>query len=91
MKTILTLSTLAALALSVSACERPAPPPSEPAAEVAMEAPVAETPDVIPAEETAANTSSATDTPPPADDSALPANKRSHEESVQPDSETLFY
>lgn len=73
-------------AVAVTACDDPRP--AEP--EVMMDAPIEEP--VAPSiEEVEAPVAapSALDTPP--DNSALPTDERSSEESVRPDSETLFY
>ena len=79
---ILALST----AFGVAACDDPNDYDSE-VAEAPMEAPVAPV-----AEEAAvpAAAPSAVDTP-PVDSTTLPPEKRSSEESVKPESETLFY
>lgn len=79
---ILTLST----ALGVAACEDPNAYDPE-VAEAPMESPVA------PAAEdfgVPVAAPSAVDAP-PADSTTMPAEKRSSAESVQPESETLFY
>ena len=79
---ILALST----AFGVAACNDPNANDSE-TVEAPMDVPVAP-----PADEAGAPVAapSAVDTP-PADSTTLPAEKRSSEESVQPESETLFY
>ncbi len=81
---------IATLALStafgLAACDDPNAYDAE-TAEVPMDAPMA------PAAEDAgvpATAPSAADTP-PLDSTTLPAEKRSSEESVRPESETLFY
>jgi hypothetical protein len=73
-------------ALTVGACDDPQASNEPETADVTMEAPVAPAvEDVgVPVAEP-----SAVDTPPA--DSTLPAEKRSSEESVKPESETLFY
>lgn len=74
-------------ALTAAACDDPQQSNEPETADVAMEAPVA------PAAEDAAVPAaapSAIDTP-PADSTTLPPEKRSSEESVKPESETLFY
>jgi hypothetical protein len=79
---ILALST----AFGVAACDGPNSYDSEPA-EAPVEAqiaPAAEDAEVPVAEPNTTYT-------PPADTTTLPANKRSSEESVRPESETLFY
>ncbi len=79
---ILALST----AFGVVACDEPYPDNSE-VAGTPMEEPVA-----LPAEEAAAPVAEPGAAGAPAPDSTtLPAEKRSSEESVQPESETLFY
>jgi hypothetical protein len=79
---ILALST----AFGATACSEPNREGPE-GSEATMEAPIA-----LPAEDAASAVvdPSAVDTP-PADSTTLPAEKRSSEESVQPESETLFY
>ena len=79
---ILALST----ALGVAGCDDPNANDSE-IAEVPIEAPVAPTADDAGVPVAAP---SAVDAP-PADSTTLPPEKRSSEESVQPESETLFY
>ncbi|QQQ19409.1 hypothetical protein JIP62_04725 [Brevundimonas vitis] len=74
------LSSLAALA----ACDDPRPSQDVETYEPPMEAPVAP-----PVEETPPP--AVTPPPAPADNTALPPEARSSEESVQPESETLFY
>ena len=74
-------------ALTAAACDDPQESNEPETAETTMDAPVA------PAVEDAAvpvAEPSAVDTP-PADSTTLPAEKRSSEESVKPESETLFY
>lgn len=74
-------------AVSVAACDDPGGSNEPEYADTPVEAPVA------PAAEDAgapAAAPSAVDTP-PVDTSRLPPEKRSSEESVQPESETLFY
>lgn len=78
----------AAGALAVAACDDPNDAGDMETYEPPVEAPFA------PAVEDAAAPADATapaDQPPAPDPSTLPAEKRSSEESVQPDSETLFY
>ncbi|HEY0600782.1 hypothetical protein [Brevundimonas sp.] len=80
------LFTLVAMAgaVALTACDDPRPAEPE-----VLDAPMAEP--VAPSAETAQEpiaAPSATDTPP---NEAAPAEKRTSEESVQPDSETLFY
>ncbi len=74
-------------ALTAAACSDPQESNEPETAEVALEAPVS------PAAEDAgvpAAEPSAVDTP-PVDSTTLPPEKRSSEESVKPESETLFY
>lgn len=74
-------------ALTAAACDDPRESNAPETADVAMEAPVA------PAAEDAGvpvAEPSAVDTP-PADSTTVPPEKRSSEESVKPESETLFY
>lgn len=73
-------------ALAVAACDDPRPAHEDSLADRAAEQappPVAEDAGV-PAEAVAP-------TPPPTDSTTLPPEKRTSEESVQPESETLFY
>ena len=79
---ILTLST----AFGLAACDDPNAIDSE-IAEAPMEAPVAPAADDAGVPVAAP---SAVDAP-PADSTTMPPEKRSSEESVQPESETLFY
>lgn len=79
---ILALSTV----FGVAACDNPNANDAE-TAEVPMDAPI------VPAAEDAGlpvAAPGATDAP-PADSTTLPPEKQSSEESVRPDSETLFY
>lgn len=74
-------------ALTAAACDDPRESNEPETADVAMEAPVA------PAAEDAGvpvAEPGAVDTP-PADPTTVPPEKRSSEESVKPESETLFY
>lgn len=73
-------------ALGVAACDEPRSTDEE-FADAPMEAPVAPAAEEV-GEPVAAP--SAVDTPPP-DTTTLPAEKRTSEESVKPESETLFY
>ncbi len=68
--------------LALGACSDPAPEPEE-TYEPPVEAPVAP-----PVEETPAPTTTA---PPPTDSTTLPPESRTSEETVKPESETLFY
>jgi hypothetical protein len=73
-------------AFAVAACDDPRPAQEDSLADKAAEQappPVAEDAGV-PAEAVAP-------TPPPTDSTTLPPEKRSSEESVKPESETLFY
>lgn len=74
-------------ALTAAACDGPQESNEPETADVAMDAPVAPA-----AEDAAAPVAapSAVDTP-PTDSTTLPPEKRSSEESVKPESETLFY
>ncbi len=73
-------------AFGLAACDDPRNSDSD-AAEAPMDAPVA-----MPAEDAGAPvTEPAAIEAPPADSTSLPSEKRSSEESVQPESETLFY
>lgn len=84
MKRLMLLAGLAS-GLALAGCEEPAPPQTEmappPMAEV--EAPAAADQGVP-----AADTTAPTDAPPV---DTLPPEQRSSEQSVQPESETLFY
>ena len=82
MKRLAILVVLAGLPV-LAACDEPAPAPAEPAP-VSLEEPAAPA-----AEETSIPAAAETPAPPPS--TALPADKRSSAESVQPESETLFY
>lgn len=73
-------------AIALTACDDPRPAEPE-VMDPAMEEPVA--PSIEDAQAPVA-APDATDTP-PVDNSAAPAEKRTSEESVRPDSETLFY
>ena len=83
MKRLFVLVAMAA-AVALNACDDPRPAEPE-VQDMPMEEPVAPSAETV-QEPVAAP--SATDTPP---SDTLPAEKRSSEESVQPDSETLFY
>lgn len=85
MKRLLVLLALSAV-VAISACDDPNPAEPE-VGDVMMEEPVA--PSVADAAAPAADT--AAPTTPPLDSSALPSEKKTSEESVQPESETLFY
>ncbi|MFN4092296.1 MAG: hypothetical protein ACK4FG_05315 [Brevundimonas sp.] len=69
-------------ALALGACSDPAPEPEE-TLEPTMEQPIA------PVEEVAPPTT--TTTAPPTDSTTLPPESRTSEETVKPESETLFY
>lgn len=86
MKRLIALMALTG-ALSAAACDDPNGYEREEVADAPMEAPVAPAAEDV-AEPAAAP--SAVDTP-PVDSSTLPSEKRTSEESVQPESETLFY
>ncbi len=75
-------------AFAVAACDDPRPAEDEDLTQVPVEEPAAPA-----AEDAGAQTdATATQTPtPPTDSTAHPAEKRTSEESVQPESETLFY
>lgn len=83
MKRLAILVMLAGLPV-LAACDEPAPPPAEPAPMVVQEEPAAPA-----VEDVAAPAAAETHAPPPS--TTLPADKRSSAESVQPESETLFY
>lgn len=83
MKRLAVLMMLAGLP-ALAACEEPAPPPVEPAPVVQEEELAAPA-----VEEVATPAAAETHTPPPS--TALPPDQRSSAESVQPESETLFY
>lgn len=84
MKRLFTLVAIAS-AVALTACDDPRPAEPE-VMDPLMEEPVA--PSIEEIQEPVA-APSATDTPP--DNSRSPTDKRTSEESVQPDSETLFY
>jgi hypothetical protein len=86
MKRLMLLAALGAAGLAVAGCEEPATQQAE-TAPPPMEAPVA--PAAADAGVPAADVTAPTDAPPP--NSALPPENRSSEETVQPESETLFY
>jgi len=79
---ILALST----AVGVAACDDPSANDSE-TAEAPMDAPVAPAADEAGVPVAAPSAADA----PPVDSTTLPPEKRSSEESVKPESETLFY
>ncbi len=81
MNRLMLAATIGALS-ALAACSEPAPEPDE-TFEPTMEAPVAPMPEEAPAPETT--------TPPPVDSSTLPPESRTSEETVKPESETLFY
>jgi hypothetical protein len=87
MKRLLVLAA-ASGALAVAACDDPYASEDLETYQPPLEEPVAPA-----ADETAADAAATApaETSPPADQGALPADKRSSEESVQPESETLFY
>ena len=68
-------------ALALGACSDPAPEPEE-TLEPMVEAPIAPVEEVAPAPTTMA---------PPTDNTTLPPESRTSEETVKPESETLFY
>lgn len=84
MKRLIALVAIAG-AVALTACEDPRPAEPE-VLDAPMEEPVAPAAEDV---QTPAAAPSATDTPP--DNSTSPSGKRTSEESVQPDSETLFY
>lgn len=82
---LIALTALSAVA-AVSACDDPQPVDAD------MTAPPVETmPEAPAAEDAGVETAAPVPETPPVDPSALPADKRTSEESVQPESETLFY
>ena len=83
MKRLFALAAIAG-AVALSACDDPRPAEPE-VLDTPMEEPVAPAAEEVQAPVAAP---SATDTPP---SDTLPAEKRTSAESVQPDSETLFY
>jgi hypothetical protein len=87
MKRLLVLAA-ASGALAVAACDDPYASEDLETQQPPLEEPVA--PAVDDAAADAAATAPA-ETSPPVDQSAMPTDKRSSEESVQPESETLFY
>ncbi|CAN7228995.1 hypothetical protein [Brevundimonas sp. LjRoot202] len=84
MKRLFALAAIAS-AVALTACDDPRPAEPE-VLDMPMEEPVAPAVEEVQAPVAAP---SATDTPP--DNSAAPSEKRTSEESVRPDSETLFY
>ncbi|KPF82427.1 hypothetical protein IP78_03700 [Brevundimonas sp. AAP58] len=87
MKRLFLLLTASWSALALAGCDEPVPRDAGPALE--MEAPV--TPSAEDAAVPAAEVAAPTDPLPPLDNSQLPPANPSSEESVQPESETLFY
>lgn len=87
MKRLSVLLSAVLAATVLAACDDP-----EPVETQTVEAP-APYPEATAAEDAAVEAAapSATDTPPAVDQGTLPADKRSSEETVQPESETLFY
>ena len=85
MKRFIVVAAMGAAVLSVAGCEEPARQQAE-TAPPPMEEPVA--PAAADQGVPAADTTAATDTPP---NTALPPENRSSEQTVQPESETLFY
>ena len=85
MKYLMLLTALSAAGVALAGCEEPAPQQAE-VAPPPMEAPVA--PAATDAGVPAADTTASTDAPPT---STLPPENRSSEETVKPESETLFY
>lgn len=71
-------------AFAVAACDDPRPSNEDSLADQAAEQPVAPVEEPVP--EVVAPTP-----PPPVDSSAIPPEQRTSEQSVQPESETLFY
>ena len=84
MKRLFALAAIAS-AVALTACDDPRPAEPE-VLDMPMEEPVAPAVEEVQAPVAAP---SAPDTPP--DNSAAPSEKRTSEESVRPDSETLFY
>lgn len=82
MKRLLVLLALSGVVM-VSACEDPRP--AEPEVADAMMEPVA------PSIDAAAAPVAEPSAPPPLESSTLPSEKKTSEQSVQPESETLFY
>ncbi len=85
MKRLVLLAALGAAGLAVAGCEDPASQQAE-TAPPQIEAPVA--PAATDQGVAAADTTAPTDVPPT---STLPPEQRSSEETVKPESETLFY
>lgn len=86
MKRLIALMTLTG-ALSVAACDSPGGSDEPEFADTTIETPVAPNAEDVGAPVVEPG---AVDTP-PADTTRLPPEKRSSEQSVQPESETLFY
>jgi hypothetical protein len=86
MKRLFALAALAG-AFTVAACDNSSSYEDEDQ-DMAVEAPIAPSPEdaAVPTDATAPTTP-----PPPTDSTTLPAEKKTSEESVQPESETLFY
>ncbi|GAA0654378.1 hypothetical protein [Brevundimonas lenta] len=87
MKRIVALLALTG-AFAVAACDDPRPVEDDMSTEMTVETPVAPAAEDagVPADATAPTTP-----PPPTDSTTMPSEKRTSEESVQPESETLFY
>lgn len=81
MKRLMLAATIGALS-ALAACSDPAPEAEAPV-EQPMEAPVAPMPEELPP--------TSTTPPPPVDSTTLPPESRTSEETVKPESETLFY
>lgn len=86
MKRLIALFALTS-AVNLAACDDPRPAEPE-VADMPLEEPVAPS---IGEVEAPVAAPSAVDAPPAADNSTLPPEQRSSEESVKPESETLFY
>ena len=91
MKRLMTILAATATASALAACEPPArEDPMPEVAEAPVEPPVVEDADA--AADSATPAAATTDTHgAPVDNTTLPADKRTSEESVQSDSETLFF
>lgn len=89
MKRLMTILAATAAATALAGCEPPSyQDDTVEVSEVLLEEPVAE---AVAAEDSAEPVVATDASAPPVDNSVLPADKRSSEESVQPESETLFF
>lgn len=86
MKPVFAVASILFAAAALTACDDPAPVETD-----MVEAPVEPLPEAPAAEDAGVETAAPVAETPQPDPGALPADKRTSEESVQPESETLFY